>query len=75
VRVELEVDDAEVWVQVTRESLDRLGLHAGSTVYLRAQPEPASEMRLMDPLSDAGSGGATARAGTDGRAELDAPVP
>jgi sulfate/thiosulfate transport system ATP-binding protein len=36
VRVELEVLDAEVWVQVTRETVDRLGLHAGSTVYLRA---------------------------------------
>jgi sulfate transport system ATP-binding protein len=36
VRVELEVDDAEVWVQVTRETVDRLGLHPGATVHLRA---------------------------------------
>jgi sulfate transport system ATP-binding protein len=36
VRVELEVNDSEVWVQVTREAVDRLHLAAGSTVYLRA---------------------------------------
>jgi sulfate/thiosulfate transport system ATP-binding protein len=36
VRVELQVDEDEVWVQVTRDTVDRLGLEAGSTVWLRA---------------------------------------
>jgi sulfate transport system ATP-binding protein len=36
VRIELAVHDSEVWVQVTRETVDRLGLQAGSTVHLRA---------------------------------------
>ena len=36
VRVELEVDGDDVWVQVTRDTVDRLGLDAGSTVWLRA---------------------------------------
>jgi sulfate transport system ATP-binding protein len=36
VRVELLVNDAETWVQVTRESSDRFSLAAGSTVFVRA---------------------------------------
>jgi sulfate transport system ATP-binding protein len=36
VRVELIVDEAETWVQVTRDTVDRLHLAPGSTVYLRA---------------------------------------
>ena len=36
VRVELIVDEAETWVQVTRDAVDRLHLAPGSTVWLRA---------------------------------------
>jgi sulfate transport system ATP-binding protein len=36
VRVELVVNGSDVWVQVTRDSSERLELHAGSTVYVRA---------------------------------------
>jgi sulfate transport system ATP-binding protein len=36
VRVELMVNGSDVWVQVTRETADRLGLDAGSTVHVRA---------------------------------------
>jgi sulfate transport system ATP-binding protein len=36
VRVDLVVDDTETWVQVTRETVDRLHLAPGSTVFLRA---------------------------------------
>jgi sulfate transport system ATP-binding protein len=36
VRVELQVGDDDVWVQVTRDAVDRLGIEAGSTVWLRA---------------------------------------
>jgi sulfate/thiosulfate transport system ATP-binding protein len=36
VRVELMVNGSDVWVQVTRETADRLGLDADSTVHVRA---------------------------------------
>jgi sulfate/thiosulfate transport system ATP-binding protein len=36
VRVELAVNDSETWVQVTRETADRLNLAPGKVVYLRA---------------------------------------
>jgi len=36
VRVELTVNGSDVWVQVTRQSSERLALAPGSTVYLRA---------------------------------------
>jgi sulfate transport system ATP-binding protein len=36
VRVELMVNGSDVWVQVTRETADRLGLAADSTVHVRA---------------------------------------
>lgn len=36
VRVELQANGSEAWVQITRESADRLGLGPGSTVYVRA---------------------------------------
>ncbi|MCU1429367.1 MAG: sulfate transporter, ATPase subunit [Actinomycetia bacterium] len=36
VRVELLVNGSDVWVQVTRDSSERLELHSGSTVYVRA---------------------------------------
>jgi sulfate transport system ATP-binding protein len=38
VRVELLVNGSDVWVQVTRETTDRLGLDAGTTVHVRASP-------------------------------------
>jgi sulfate transport system ATP-binding protein len=36
VRVELLVNGSDVWVQVTRETADRLGLDSGTTVHVRA---------------------------------------
>jgi sulfate transport system ATP-binding protein len=36
VRVELIVNGSDAWVQVTRETADRLGLQQGSTVYVKA---------------------------------------
>jgi sulfate/thiosulfate transport system ATP-binding protein len=59
IRVELELDGAETWVQVTRETADRLHLAAGSVVYLRASehairsqvPSIPSTTRLVDEAS------------------------
>jgi sulfate transport system ATP-binding protein len=38
VRVEMRVEGAEAFVQITRETVDRLGLEAGSTVHVRPLP-------------------------------------
>jgi sulfate/thiosulfate transport system ATP-binding protein len=38
VRVELVVNGSDVWVQVTRETADRLGIEAGSIAHVRASP-------------------------------------
>jgi sulfate transport system ATP-binding protein len=36
VRVELTVNGSDAWVQVTRETAERLGLQQGSTVFVKA---------------------------------------
>jgi hypothetical protein len=34
VRVELVAGDSDIWVQVTRDTVERLGLEVGLTVYI-----------------------------------------
>ena len=38
-RVELLVDGSDVWVQTTKDTADRLGIDAGSTIHVRASAE------------------------------------
>jgi sulfate transport system ATP-binding protein len=47
VRVELDVDGDEVWVQVTRETAERLGIVAGSTVFVRSSSAAAAPVDAL----------------------------
>jgi sulfate transport system ATP-binding protein len=56
VRVELQVDGSDAWVQITRESADRLHLDPGSTVYVRASEHairPAVPTLSRDAVAEA----------------------
>jgi sulfate/thiosulfate transport system ATP-binding protein len=59
VRVELMINDSELWVQVTRDTAERLQLNAGSTVHVRASEHA---IRPAVPSIVVGSGGAEATA-------------
>jgi sulfate transport system ATP-binding protein len=51
VRVDLDVAGEEAWAQVTRGTATRLGLVAGSTVYVLARPgigQPVTQMGARD---------------------------
>jgi sulfate transport system ATP-binding protein len=54
VRVELLVDEDEVWVQITRDRAVLLGIEPGSTVYLRASEHairPTDQSRARSSIS------------------------
>jgi sulfate transport system ATP-binding protein len=55
VRVELLVGSDDVWVQITRETADRLGVSAGSTVHVRASEHA---IRPAVPMLNTAHGGA-----------------